>query len=240
MDTTHSSQHIVLVPGFWLGAWAWDAVVGPLRAAGLTPHPVTLPGLEPEADCSGIGREEHVRAVLELLESLEGEVVLVGHSGGGALVQQVADRAPERVRRVVFVDTGPLVDGARLHGGLEPEAVELPFPSWEELAANGSSVEGIDEAGLERLRSLAVPQPAGVAREPVRVSNPARLSVPATVVCTSIPSHVLREIASPGPPFHTELLEWQELSWVDLPTGHWPMLSRPAELAAVLVEAARA
>src|SRR5690554_6822967 len=108
MDTTHSSQHIVLVPGFWLGAWAWDAVVGPLRAAGLTPHPVTLPGLEPEADRSGIGREEHVRAVLELLESLEGEVVLVGHSGGGALVQQVADRAPERVRRVGFVDTGPL------------------------------------------------------------------------------------------------------------------------------------
>lgn len=239
MNKATASRHIVLVPGFWLGAWSWDDVVGPLRAAGLTPHTITLPGLEPTAtDRGSVTREDHISAVLELVAGLEGEVVLVGHSGGGAVAQQVVDRIPERVARIVYVDTGPLVDGAALNTVLPPEASEVPFPSWDEHAAQDASIEGIDDDGLAQLRERAVPHPAGVAREPVRVSNPVRLDVPATVVCTSIPSQVLRELASPEPPFHTELLELRDLTWVDLPTGHWPMFSRPAELAEVLATAA--
>lgn len=238
MNTTTQQKHLVLVPGFWLGAWAWDALTGPLEAAGLTPHAVTLPGLDPAvADRGSITREDHVRAVLDLVEGLDGDVVLVGHSGGGTVVQQVIDRIPERISRVVYVDTGPLVDGAAHTDQLAPGTSELPFPSWEEHAAQDVSVEGIDDDGLRRFRQLAVPHPAGVAREPVRVTNPARFDVPTTIVCTSIPSHVLRELASPEPPFRTELLEARDLTWVDLPTGHWPMFSRPADLAGALVDA---
>lgn len=240
MNTSTPTTHLVLVPGFWLGAWAWDGVVGPLRAAGLTPHAVTLPGLDPDAgDRGAITREDHVQAVLDLVAGLDDDVVLVGHSGGGTVIQQVADRIPERITRLVYVDTGPLVDGAVHSNQLAPDLAEIDFPSWEEHAAQGASLEGIDDDGLARLRERAVPHPAGVAREPVQVSNSARLDVPATVVCTSIPSQVLKEMASPAPPFHTELLEVRDLTWVDLPTGHWPMLSRPTELAEVLAAAVR-
>src|SRR5690606_17967774 len=192
-------------------------------------------------------------------------------------VQQVADRDPGRIARIVYVDTGPLVDGA-VHDSTLPEGTSsVPLPSWAQLAAQGASIEGIADleafreraaahpgnvatepvrvsgaqpaaqgpgiegtADLAAFRERAAAHPGKVATEPVRVSDPARLDVPATFVCCSIPSAVLRENASREAPFHTELGDVRDATWVDLPTGHWPMLSRPADLAAVLVDAARA
>ncbi|WP_435738115.1 alpha/beta fold hydrolase [Cellulosimicrobium sp. PMB13] len=239
-ETTGEQAHVVLVPGFWLGAWAWDDVVPHLEAAGLVPHAVTLPGLDPAStsqDRAEITRDDHVDAVAALVAELDGPVVLVGHSGGGPVVQQVADRGPDRIRRVVYVDTGPLVDGAALNQELPDDAAEVPLPSWDELAEQGSSVDGLDDAALSRFRERAVPTPGPVARGPVRVSNPDRLDVPATVICSSIPSEVLAQLANPGPPLHTELGEIHDLTYVDVPTGHWPMFSRPRELAEAVVAA---
>lgn len=239
---TTPRTHVVLVPGFWLGGWAWDDVVGPLRDAGLVPHPVTLPGLgddDTADDRAAVTRADHLRAVVALVESLDGRVVLVGHSGGGALVGEVVDRVPGRVARAVYLDSGPLVDGAALHPALPDGATEIPLPGWDELAAQGSSIDGIDDAGLARFRERARPQPGRVATEPVHVSDPARFDVPATAICTSISAEQLQAIAGPGAPFHTELLD-HDVTWVDLPTGHWAMFSRPADLATVLVDVARA
>jgi pimeloyl-ACP methyl ester carboxylesterase len=230
--------HVVLVAGNWLGAWAWDDVVPPLTAAGLDPVAVTLPGLASGDDPAGVHRADHVRAVTDLLDGLEGDVVLVGHSGAGALVGEVLDRRPDRVRRAVFVDSGPLRDGAALAPDLPEDVGSLDLPSWDELRDAGSSLDGIDDAGLARFRARALPHPAAVAREPVHVTDPRRFDVPVTAVCTSIPSEVLRTMLDGGPPFHTELGRY-DVTWVDLPTGHWPMFSRPADLAAVLVEEAR-
>jgi pimeloyl-ACP methyl ester carboxylesterase len=183
-----------------------------------------------------VTRADHVRAVVALVESLDGRVVLVGHSGGGALVGEVVDRIPDLVDRAVYLDSGPLVDGAAINpdGG-----TEIPLPGWDEFAAQGSSIDGIDDAGLARFRERARPQPGRVATEPVHISNPARFDVPATAICTSISAEQLRALAGPGAPFHTELLD-HDVTWVDLPTGHWAMFSRPADLAAVLVDVARA
>lgn len=232
------NPHVVLVPGFWLGAWAWDEVVGPLRDAGLEPHAVTLPGLESvDADRAAVTREDHVGSVVRLVESLPPGVLLVGHSGGGALVGEVVDRVPERVRRVVYVDSGPLVDGAAISPDLPPDAVEIPLPSWASLEAVGTSAEGLDDAMRAAFQARAVPHPAGPAREPVRVSDPRRLAVPVTVICSSLPSEVLRTLAHSGPPLRTELGDL-DVTYVDVPTGHWPMLSRPAELAAAIIAAA--
>jgi pimeloyl-ACP methyl ester carboxylesterase len=147
----------------------------------------------------------------------------------------VLDRRPDRVRRAVFVDSGPLRDGAALAPDLPEDVGSLDLPSWDELRDAGSSLDGIDDAGLARFRARALPHPAAVAREPVHVTDPRRFDVPVTAVCTSIPSEVLRTMLDGGPPFHTELGRY-DVTWVDLPTGHWPMFSRPADLAAVLVE----
>jgi len=236
--TTNSTTHVVLVPGFWLGAWAWDALLEPLRGAGLDPVPVTLPGLNPDDERASVTRADHVGAVTDLLDTLPGEVVLVGHSGGGPVIGEALDRRPDRVRRAVFVDTGPLEDGAALNADLPPAVTEVPLPSWSEFAEQGSSIEGLDEAALADFRSRAVPHPARVAREAVRVGDPRRFDVPVTAICTSLPSQMLRTMVDGGPPLHTELGRF-DVTYVDVPTGHWPMFSRPADLAAELVRAAR-
>ena len=103
---------IILVPGFWLDASSWDEVTPPLGAAGHSLHPLTLPGLESAgASRAGIGLRTHIDAVVAKLDSLDGKVVLVGHSGGGAIIHGVADARPDRIERNIFVDSGPLGEG---------------------------------------------------------------------------------------------------------------------------------
>lgn len=237
-STTGSTTptHVVLVPGFWLGAWAWQDVLPPLQGAGLIPHAVTLPGLgSVDDDRAGLTLDDHVAAVRDLVDSLEGGVVLVGHSGGGPVVQMVTDQRPDQVRRVVYVDAGPLRDGARLqpvdHSG------DVPLPSWEELEAAGTSAAGLDEQVRAGIRARAVPHPDGVATAPLRLQDPRRLAVPTTVICTSIPLDALRGLIASGH-LPSELLDHADVEYVDLPTGHWPMLSRPADLGRAIAEAA--
>lgn len=235
-----TATHVVIVSGFWLGAWAWDAVVPGLRDAGLTPHPVTLPGLgapgTPEEPRPGITLDDHVAAVRDLVDGLDGDVVLVGHSGGAFVAQMVADQRADRLARVVYVDSGPLNDGMTLRPG-DPD-VDVPLPSWDELQAEGSSLEGVDDETLARFRALAMPQPGRVATAPVHVGDPRRLAVPVTAICTSLPSGVLRELIGSGQ-MPSELGAYADVEYVDLPTGHWPMLSRPADLAAAIATAVR-
>src|SRR5690606_25855011 len=103
---------IILIPGFWLDASSWRDIEPALQAAGHRTHALTLPGMEPkDADRAGIGLRDHVAYVLGVVDGLEGEVVLVGHSGGGAGAHAVADARPDRVGRVVYVDSGPLGEG---------------------------------------------------------------------------------------------------------------------------------
>ena len=91
---------IILIPGFWLDASSWDAVTPPLVAAGHRVHPLTLPGLESvDADRSGIGLRDHVDAVVAAIDGSPDPVVLVGHSGGGAIAHAAADARPDRVIR---------------------------------------------------------------------------------------------------------------------------------------------
>ena len=234
-----STPHVILVPGYWLGAWAWDDVAPNLRHAGLYPHAVTLPGLESaDADRSSITLDDHVAGVRDLVDRLDGDVVLVGHSGGAPVVQMVADQRPERVRRVIYVDQGPALDGVSSFADLPADPVDVGFPNDEYLAANNLSVDGLDAEVLAGLRQRAVRQPSGVMRQPVRVSDARRFAVPVTVLCTSLPSAVLRQLIAGGQ-LPTELADYDDIEYLDLPTGHWPMLSRPADLAALIADAAR-
>ena len=105
-------MHIILIPGLWLDASSWDDVSPALREAGHEPHSVTLPGVGEPADRSGeIGITEWVGAVVDLIDRLDGDVVLVGHSGGGNVAWGAADRRVDRVGRVILVDTLPPTPG---------------------------------------------------------------------------------------------------------------------------------
>jgi len=225
---------IVLVPGFWLGAWAWGNVVEALRAEGHEVTALTLPGLESaEADRSKVTLSDHVDAVCDAVAAAGRPVVLAVHSGSGAAGYAVTDRMPERIAHMVYVDSGPAT--AALDAGFEGE--ELPLaPTWEEL---GENLDGISEEQLATFRDRAVPEPAGVLRESAELANPARLDVPSTAICTAFTSGQYKEAVEEGQTWLGGFGELRNVTWIDLPTSHWPMWSRPRELAAIIGEIAR-
>jgi pimeloyl-ACP methyl ester carboxylesterase len=243
----------VLVPGAWLGGWAWARVTPLLRAAGHAVHPVTLTGLGERAHLANpqVDLETHVTDVVNLIEyeGLDG-VVLVGHSYAGSVVTGVADRVPARLAQVVYLDSGPLAGGSAYLDMLSPEnrqEVEravaeqgdgwrLPMPSWEALEkVGGASLAGLGEQERGLMRSRAVAQPFGTYTQPLALRDPAREELPRALVSCSFPLAQVRELIAAGHPWFVELAgpRWR---LHELPTSHWPMLSRPGDLARLLGE----
>lgn len=224
---------IVLVPGFWLGAWAWDEVAAELRQQGHDVRPVTLPGLDSvAADRSAVTFADHVSAICDAVAAAGPPVVLAVHSGAGMPGYAATDKIPDQIAAMVYVDTAPG------KGAMNPEfeGVEMPLPPWDELDEN---LDGISETQLARFRERAVPEPGDLLRGEWLFGNDDRLSVPSTIVCTAFTAEQYREGAAEGYPFLAGVTELSDLTWVELPTSHWPMWSRPAELAAILGDVAR-
>lgn len=229
------SAPIVLVPGFWLGAWAWDEVVQRLRSDGHEVSPLTLPGLESrDTDRSRITFAHHVDAIAEAVASAGRPAVLVVHSGAGAPGHEVADRMPGSIATMVYVDTGAAV------GPLNPgfTGVEWPLPPADELAAE-ENLDGLTEQQLATFRERAVPQPGAALREAPTLTNAARLDVPTTVLCTGFSSDEYRSFVEQGYAFLAGLADLHNLTYIDLPTSHWPMWSRPDDLADIVGDIAR-
>jgi pimeloyl-ACP methyl ester carboxylesterase len=225
---------IVLVPGFWLGAWAWDEVADTLRAEGHDVTALTLPGLEsPDADRSSITLSDHVDAIVEAVEAKGAPVVLAVHSGSGAAGYAVTDRIPEKIAAMVYVDSGPATAAL----GPETEGAELPM-TWEEIES-GENLDGLSEEQRETFRQRAVPQPAGVLREAPQLTKDSRLDVPTTAIATGYTSDQYKEAIDEGQTWLGGFAELRDVTWVDLPTSHWPMWSRPQDLAKIIGDVAR-
>jgi len=225
---------IVLVPGFWLGAWAWDEVAAALRAKGHEVTAMTLPGLESaDADRSAITFADHVDAICKAVRAAGRPVVLAVHSGAGAPGYAVTDRIPEQIAAMVYVDTGPA------KGALDPDfdAVEKPMPSLEKLAAE-ENLDGLTKVQLETFRRRAFPEPGAALRGAAKLTNDKRLDVPSTVVCTGYTSAQYKDAVKEGQAWLGGLAELRNVTYVDLPTSHWPMWSRPHELAAIVGDVA--
>lgn len=234
MTTNTSEPTIILIAGHWLGAWAWDEVVEHLTAAGRRAIPMTLPGLD-EGDRERACRtlDDQAAAIEQAAASEEQPVVIVAHSGANSPVSLALDRRPELVRRVIWVDSGPVAPGSVFAPDLPDDLVELPLPPFDALEEQ-ASLEGLSGDVLERFRARAVPEPGPVLRQRVELTNDARLTVPTTVVCCSIPSAQLMELANAGHPMFAEVTHLEHLDLIDLPTGHWPMWSRPDDLAQLI------
>jgi pimeloyl-ACP methyl ester carboxylesterase len=220
---------IILVPGFWLGAWAWDEVTGTLRDAGHDVTALTLPGLESaDVDRSSITLSDHVDAIADAVGAAAAPVVLAVHSGTGFSGYVASDRVPGRISAMVYVDSAPGIPP------LDPdfEGDEKPL-TWDELAAE-ENLDGLSEEQMETFRQRAVPEPGGVLREAIPLTNDARLDIPSTVICTGYTSEQYKEAAKEGYAWLGGLKELRNITWVDLPTSHWPMWSRPRELADII------
>ncbi len=226
---------IILAPGFWLGAWAWDEVGAALRADGHDVTALTLPGLESaDADRSAITMSDHVDAICDAVEAAGAPVVLAVHSGTGFAGYAASDRVPDRIAAMVYVDSAPGI------GAMDPnfDGVEMPMPSPEDLAES-ENLDGLSEGQLETFRQRSVPQPGGVVREGVELTNDARRDIPSTIICTGFPSEQVKAYAEEhNPAWLGGLAELRDVTWIDLPTSHWPMWSRPDELADVISDVA--
>lgn len=231
-----TSEPIILVPGFWLAAWAWDEVAGILRADGHDVTALTLPGLESaDADRSGISMSDHVQAIVEAVEAAGSPVVLAVHSATGFSGYAASDRVPDRLAAMVYVDSAPG------KGALDPDLEGDKPMVWDEVAEE-ENLDGLTEEQKETFRQRAVPVPGGVLREGVELTNDARLDIPTTIICTGYTCEQYQTYAREHPEwaFLAGVPELRNISWVDLPTSHWPMWSRPRELAEIIGKVAGA
>lgn len=233
---TADAAPIILVPGFWLGGWAWDEVADILRADGHDVTALTLPGLESaDADRSNIALNDHVDAICAAIEARDAPVVLAVHSAAGFSGYAASDRLPERIAAMVYVDTAPGV------GAIDPDfdGVEKPMV-WAEIEEE-ENLDGLTEEQKETFRRRAVPEPGALIREGAELTNDARRDIPSTFICTGFTAEQYQTTAREHPEwaFLAGLPELRNTTWIDLPTSHWPMWSRPQDLARIIGDVAR-
>lgn len=239
---------IVLVPGFWLGAWAWDEVTRHLREAGHDVHPVTLTGLADRAAeaTPEVNVDTHIADLIRLIEDNDlRDVVLVGHSGANMSVTGATDRIPERIAQVVYVDAGPVPGGVSVLDTNPPEVAQ----EWQKLAdAEGDGwrvpfpefgpddLAGITDEQLASIHERSTQQPIGTATQPLERPETVP-DTPVSVIATTFTPEQVQALIDSGNPVFAAMAG---VSVHHLPTGHWPMFSRPADLAALLADLASA
>ncbi len=232
-----SSAPIILVPGFWLGAWAWDEVATALRADGHHVTAITLPGLESkDADRANVTLADHVDAICDAVIAAGRPVVLALHSAAGFSGYAASDRIPEHIAAMVYVDTAPGL------GALDPDFAEIEKSMDWASVSEEENLDGLSEAQLATFRERAVPEPGGLLREGAKLTNDARRDIPATFICTGFTAEQYQSYAKEHPEwaFLAGIPEIRNATWIDLPTSHWPMWSKPAEIAAIIGGVARA
>jgi len=226
---------IILIPGLWLDASSWDAVGRLLEAAGHRAHALTLPGMgSPAADRSSITLADHVAAVVTAIDGVDrGPVVLVGHSAGAAIAHAALDARPDRVARAVYIGGFPTGAGLPIVDGFTAVDGEVALPDWSSF--DDAEIADLDDAARAEFRRRAIPSPAGVTTDPQRLSDRRRYDVPVTVICPEFTSDDLRRWIGQDLAPVRELAAITDVDLVDLPSGHWPQFSRPADLAAAIL-----
>src|SRR5258706_7685635 len=151
---------IILVPGFWLGAWAWDEVAAALRADGHDVTALTLPGLgSADADRSSITMADHVQAIVDAVNAAPAPVVLAVHSATGFSGYAASGHVPDRIAAMVYVDTAPGV------GALDSDFKDVEKPMiWKDIEAE-ENLDGLSEEQKATFRERAVPEPGGLRRQ---------------------------------------------------------------------------
>lgn len=230
-----ASAPIILVPGFWLGAWAWDEVADELRKGGHDVTALTLPGLESaDADRSSITFEDHVDAIVDAVEAADAPVVLAVHSATGFSGYAASDRVPEKIAAMVYVDTAPGI--GPLDAGFDGD--EKPLV-WSDIEAE-ENLDGLSEEQKQRFRERGVAVPGGVLRGSVPLTNDARRDIPSTLIATGFSSDDYKKGAAEHPEwsFLAGIPELRNATWIDLPTSHWPMWSKPRDVARIIGDVA--
>ncbi|MER8016920.1 dienelactone hydrolase family protein [Streptomyces griseoluteus] len=239
---TGAEAAFVLVPEAHTGDWVWAGVAAVLRRAGARVFSASLAG---GGSAAPADLETHIAEVIRQVDAAGERVVLVGHGYGLLPALGAADRRRDRVVRVVHLDAAGLPEDGDIALGVLPGlprpasgATEVPPPApgeWHRLGSTG----GLTPAALDQLAARALPQAAATLTQPLRLSGSAARIPRTGVLCTAGGSTIerLRWMASLGAP-RLGLLTAPGNTFLEVPTGHWPMLSEPDLLAKALRQAA--
>jgi pimeloyl-ACP methyl ester carboxylesterase len=230
---------IILIPGLWLTASSWDAVATRLEAAGHRPHSLTMPGMDSaDADRSGVTRQDHVDAVVDAIDAVEGDakVLLVGHSMGGVLAWAAADARLERVGGMVFLASEPGIPEESAGSDFPARDGEIPLPGWDYF--DDEMVADLDDDLRNRIRAESVPSPEHVVTDGLDFGQDALYDLPVTMVTAEYDSRQLQEWMDAGESGTEEIAALRNVEWVDLHSGHWPQYTRVDDTARVIIEAA--
>ena len=215
---------IVLIAGLWLEASVWDAVARELEQLGHLPIPVRLPGVDDGSTTATL--DDQLDAVLRAVDSAVNPLV-VGHSAASTLARMAADRRPEAVRQVMLVGGFPTPDGQPYADFFDIVDGTMPFPGWRPF--EGPDSVDLDEETKERFAATAVPVPGGVASAVVELVDERRYDVAVTVVCPEFSPDDARQWIEAGD--IPELARARRVDFVDIDSGHWPMITCPDVMA---------
>jgi pimeloyl-ACP methyl ester carboxylesterase len=246
-----ASRPVVLVPGACLGGWAWREVAERLRSAGHAVYPVTLTGLGDRAHLATptVDLDTHIDDVLGVLdyEDLH-DAVLVGHSYAGVVVTGAADRRPDRLSGLIYLDCSPLPNGMAIADVQSPEQLELQRSSidrggegWRWPVPDRTTLEqglfgstaGLSDEDFTRLERLGTAQPYATFTTPLRLAHPRPPGVRrAAIFCTEggITVAAIRAMIEQDDP-RAALFADPDWELRELPTGHWAMFSDPSGVA---------
>jgi pimeloyl-ACP methyl ester carboxylesterase len=222
---------MLLIAGLWLDGSAWDRVVPHLEALGRQAVPVWLPGQGAPPAAATLA-DQHA-AVLAAVDAAADSVVVVGHSAAATLAWMAADARPDKVARVAMIGGFPSGDGAPYADLFEVTDGAMPFPGWEPF--DGPDAADLDEQQRRRIAAAAIPVPEAVAKGVVRLRDERRFDVPVTLICPEFSPAQAREWIDGGEV--PELANARRVDYVDIDSGHWPMFTRPADLARLLADA---
>ncbi|NUT92880.1 MAG: alpha/beta hydrolase [Saccharothrix sp.] len=225
-------MHILLIGGLWLDGSAWDDVVPALREHGHHPVALTLPGQGDGSTSATLA--DQVAAVLAAVDAAPERPLVVGHSAACTLAWLAADARPEKVAGVVLIGGFPAGAGSTYADFFATENGLMPFPGWAPF--DGPDSADLDEDARRAFESAAVPVPEGVAKGVVHLADERRFDVPVVLVCPEFTPAQAREwIAAGDVP---ELAAAKHVEYLDIESGHWPMLTEPVELARLITAAA--
>jgi pimeloyl-ACP methyl ester carboxylesterase len=232
----------ILVHGAWHGAWCWEQVEHHLGELGAASVAVDLPGRSGDPQSvAQLTLDSYVDHVVAAIEASPEPVVLVGHSLGGLVISQTAERIPEKISSLAYLCAMLLQDGqSTIDASVnDPDSQLMANISLEEgSAASSVAASAVRELfygdctveASDRATRLLVPEPVGPASTPVNVTAERWGSVPRSyILCTQdraiSPAQQRAMIASVGVD-----------RVVEMDSSHSPFMSQPERLAALLID----